>query len=243
MKRKFIAGALTILIAGGCATQDRWSLAPPDDRLSSWSRVLPSVTFSNAPLRDVAAELQRTANAAGHPAVSVHVMEPDEGETHPLLVTFRAERITLQEALQIVGQITGYRPVYGPREVVLAPASHGDGQAPVTLHGLCRSRGNGRPVMSFTIACTRRAMMFDDEPTTTLYGIQTNDDGHFSLRVPVSAYSDVVRLDERRVVSDNHPTPQRMNIIAISNSHLPSRLEVDLVETNLTYTVEIEMER
>lgn len=237
----------TLLMAAGCtAPGPRWTLTAPDGPRSPWMRVLPSVVFSNAPLPQVAADLERLANAVAQPVVKLSVAEPAERVTNdvePLRITFQADQIQLRDALQIVGELTGYRPVYGPRQAFLAPVFHADGQAPVTVHGYCRSRVNRQPISRFTMICTRKAMMFDDEPTTSTYDIQTTTNGGFSVSIPVSAYSDVVTLGGRLIVSDDHPTPQRMRIIAISDAHLPSRLDVGLVESNVNYVVDIEMHK
>lgn len=86
-------------------------------------------------------------------------------------------------------------------------------------------------------------MIFDDEQTKTLYDIVTTKDGSFSIPVLVSAYSEVTHVDDRQIVSDDHPNPQCMQVVAIADSYSPTRLAVDLNESNLTYTVDIEMDR
>lgn len=246
-KHSFGLVAAIFLAVAGCATLDNgWSLKPPESADSPWDRVIPTMAFSNTPLPQVLIALEELANATGSPEIRLSIADGDDSSLRDgdfPRITFRAQEIRLRDALGILGDITHHSPVYGEREVVFAPRGHADGSTTIVLEGRARSRSTGKPIRRISLVCTRYAMMFDNEPLTTIYDVETDADGGFSLAIPVTGYSDVVSLGRQRSVSYGHPTPQRMSILAVADRHYPSRYGIDLTETNLQYRLEVEMDQ
>lgn len=235
------------MLSVGCTTSDHsWTTHPPRSKDSPWAQIMPPFAFSNAPLPSVLAELQRLALCAGGPEVVLRISTDDEVSSRVdecPRVTISAERVSLEETIRIIGQVTSQAVVFNQNVAVFTPLGHGDGQTDVVLQGRCRSKTTATPVSALTLICTRVAMSFDNGPTTSIHGVHTDNNGRFQLSLPVSSWSDIAVVDGKYHVFDNHPRPQRIEIIAVAEGYYSARLAVDVVWTNLQYDLDIQLDR
>jgi hypothetical protein len=228
---------------------ERWSFLPDSCPESPWARQI-SVAFSNAPLPSVAAEIEALANALPGREVTIRllVLPSDSPDTaSQLRVTLAASDITVGEALRIVAEVKTYGVVFKGGEAVVAPSGHADGSVLVTLQGSCKGPGIGDRIQRLSLICTRAAMMFDDEPTTTsVLDIVPNREGRYSALLRVSGYSNYVPVDtDPRTVSPSlsHPNPQKMRILAVAEGHYPICTDVELNSDSLRYDVNLNFQK
>ena len=193
--------------------------------------------------------MQQLANAGGRHHVTLRLSEQSgQVVTHPFAVqgmNFVAKDVPLNEALQIISEVAGYRPVYWRNEAILAPwAGGGYHEVSIVVRGHCRSRKSGTPIRHFTLVCTRSALRlaYDEQTTTTLHEVETDKYGAFSVSIPVAGYTDSMVVDHRRVTFVARPNRQRAVVLAVADKHYPARCSIDLNELVTEYTVNIEMD-
>lgn len=251
MKTHYVITVIFGLLAMvGCSTMDHsWSLKPPQSKASPWHRVLSAVTFSNTPLPEALMQLEQMANSVAQPDIRLRLSTYDDGvfdNEIPRVPVLEARNISLYDMLQLIGEVTDCRPIYGKSEVIFARRCSFNGLTPILLEGHCCLRKTRSPVKQFSLICTQQATS-DGAPVTKIYTIQTDSEGNFSQRVPVAANLESVRLGpgdrNKCVLPIEQPAEQRMEIIAISDACYPSRMGVDLVGEKLHYRLEIEMEK
>jgi len=247
---RFITVIIGLLSTIGCSTLDHsWSLKPPESKTSTWHRVIPAVTFSNTPLPEALIELEKLANSVAQPEIRLRLSNYEDsvfGQEVPHVPAVGAKGIALYDMLQLIGEVTDCRPVYGENEVIFARRCSFNGSTPILLEGYCCLRKTQSPIKQFSLICTQQATS-DGEPVAKIYTVKTDAVGNFSQRVPVAADFERVRLGpadrNKCVLSIEQPTKQRMEIIVISDACYPSRMYVDLVREKIHYRLEIEMEK
>lgn len=256
--RKACLAVLVLLAWGaGCRTVDeRWTTEPAKVGGSPWGRVIARIDLSDASLSNSVALIQRLANESGAPDITVHVADaPDPSaffttisefsETiddlhapHPISVALQL--VTVRDALHYLAELANCTAFYRGNEAVLVPNLRHYGHVPVRFEGHARSRGTAEGVGRFSLVSTwRHLACCDNGPFTSIDEVATRRDGAFSLTLLLPGYAYVAGSN---YIVSIHPKHQAISFIAIADDHYPNRCTVDLVESNLQYRLDFELE-
>ncbi|MEI8122823.1 MAG: hypothetical protein WCI20_12300 [bacterium] len=209
-----------------------WTLICPQGPTSPWCRTV-DLKFTNTPLPELVAGLEKLANAQPGPKLTLQLCGLYTNQwvgNAPFCMGFTATNITVLNAFTIIGEVSGYKPMFRGHAGILARPIREGCKGDLSITGRCVDGMTGRPVQRFSVV-------------RSSVDLEMKGSGEYQHEVQVPGSFELKKTGDGSYTVKAKPKPQKIRFVVQAPGYEPLEFVLPTTGSTLIYTNNITMVR